>query len=325
MTKAVRVHAYGGPEALRWDDVQVGAPGEGEVRIRQTAIGLNFIDVYQRTGLYPQPSLPFIPGNEGAGVVMAVGPGVTEFKPADRVAYAMAVGAYAEERLVPADRLVPLPDAISDEVAAAIMLKGMTARYLLRRTYKVARGTTLLLHAAAGGVGLIACQWAAALGATVIGTVGSPEKAALAPANGCTHIINYREEDFVRAVKRLTGGEGVDVVYDSVGKDTFPGSLDCLKPLGMWVSFGQSSGPVPEFKITLLSQKGSLYATRPSLAHYTAKRADLLAAARELFDMVSSGKVKVSVNQTYKLADAARAHSDLETRATTGSTVLVVS
>jgi NADPH:quinone reductase len=325
MTKAIRVYAYGGLEALRWEDVPVGAPGDGEVRIRQTAIGLNFIDVYQRTGLYPQPSLPFIPGNEGAGLVMAVGPGVAEFKPGDRVAYAMAVGAYAEERLVPADRLVPLPDAISDEIAAAIMLKGMTAWYLLRRTYKVARETTLLLHAVAGGVGLIACQWAAALGATIIGTVGSPEKAELARANGCTHVINYREEDFVPAVKGLTGGEGVDVVYDSVGKDTFPGSLDCLKPLGMWVSFGQSSGPVPEFKITLLSQKGSLYATRPSLAHYTAKRADLLEAARELFDMVSWGKVTVSVNQTYELSDAARAHRDLEARATMGSTVLVVS
>jgi NADPH2:quinone reductase len=323
MSKAIRVHAYGGPEALKWEEVEVGGPGPGEARIRQTAIGLNFIDVYQRTGFYPQASLPFIPGNEGAGVVTAVGRGVKDLKPGDRVACAMSPGAYAAERLIGADRLVPLPDTIGDKVAASIMLKGMTAQYLLRRTYKVGPGTTLLFHAAAGGVGLIACQWAAALGATVIGTVGSAEKAELARANGCAHVINYREEDFVSAVKRYTEGHGVDVVYDSVGKDTFPGSLDCLKALGMWVSFGQSSGPVPEFKITLLSQKGSLFATRPSLAHYTAKRDDLLTSARELFDVVVSGKVKASVNQTYRLSDAQRAHRDLEARATTGSTVLL--
>lgn len=323
MTKAIRVHAYGGPEALKWEEVEVGKPGPGEARIRQTAIGLNFIDVYQRSGLYPQSSLPFVPGNEAAGVLVAVGESVDDLKPGERVAYAMGPGGYAEERLIAADRLVPLPDAIGDDVAASIMLKGMTAQYLLRRIYKVGRGTTLLFHAAAGGVGLIACQWAAALGATVIGTVGSKEKAELARANGCAHVINYREEDFVAMVKRYTGGEGVDVVYDSVGKDTFPGSLDCLKPFGMWVSFGQSSGPVPEFKITLLMQKGSLFATRPSLNHYTARRDDLLETARDLFEAVTSGKVKVSVNQTYPLSAAARAQQDLEARATTGSTVLL--
>jgi len=323
MTHAIRVHRYGGPEALNWEEVEVGEPGPGEVRLRQTAIGLNYIDVYSRTGFYPQPSLPFIPGMEGAGVVTAVGEGVKDLKVGRRVAYAGQIGAYAEERLVPADRVVRLPTGVSDEVAASIMLKGMTAQYLLRRTYKVDPETTLLFHAAAGGVGLIACQWAASLGATVIGTVGSSGKALIARAHGCTHVINYREEDFTTMVKAYTKGQGVDVVYDSVGKDTFPASLDCLKPLGLWVSFGQASGPVPEFRITLLSQKGSLFATRPSLGNYTATRKDLVATANDLFDVVSSGKVKVAVNQTYPLAEAARAHRELEARLTTGSTVLL--
>jgi len=323
MTQAIRVHAYGGPEALKWEVIEVGTPGPGEVRVRQTAIGLNYIDVYSRTGFYPQPSLPFIPGVEAAGVITAIGEGVKDLKVGRRVAYAGPIGAYAEERLIAADRVVRLPAGLSDEVAASIMLKGMTAQYLLRRTYEVGPETTLLFHAAAGGVGLIACQWAASLGATVIGTVGSAGKALIARAHGCTHVINYREDDFVTMVKAYTKGQGVDVVYDSIGKDTFPASLDCLKPLGMWVSFGQASGPVPEFKITLLSQKGSLYATRPSLHHYTASRKDLVAAANDLFDVIGSGKVKVSVNQTYPLAKAARAHQDLEARLTTGSTVLL--
>ena len=323
MTQAIRVHAYGGPEVLAWEKIEVGEPGPGEVRIRQTAIGLNYIDVYSRTGFYPQASLPFIPGMEGTGVVTAVGQGVKDLKLGRRVAYAGQIGAYAHERLIAADRVVRLPAEVSDEIAASIMLKGMTAQYLLRRTYEVGPETTLLFHAAAGGVGLIACQWAASLGATVIGTVGSAGKALIARAHGCTHVINYREEDFVTMVKAFTKGQGVDVVYDSIGKDTFPASLDCLKPLGMWVSFGQASGPVPVFKITLLSQKGSLYATRPSLGNYTATRKNLVATANDLFDVVGSGKVKVTVNQTYPLAEAARAHRDLEARLTTGSTVLL--
>jgi len=323
MTHAIRVHEHGGPEVLKWERIEVGDPGPGEVKIRQTAIGLNFIDVYHRTGVYPQPSLPFIPGSEGAGVVTAVGLGVRDLKVGRHVAYAGVTGAYAEQRLVPADRVVKIPKGITDEIAASIMLKGMTAQYLLRRTYEVGGGTTLLFHAAAGGVGLIACQWAASLGATVIGTVGSAGKALIARAHGCDYVINSRKEDFVAKVKDCTRSVGVDVVYDSVGKDTFPGSLDCLKPLGMWVSFGQSSGPVPEFNIALLSQKGSLFATRPSLAHYTATRKDLVATANDLFEAVADGKVKVAVNQTYALADAAKAHRDLESRMTTGSTVLV--
>jgi NADPH:quinone reductase len=323
MTQAIRVYAYGGPEALKWEKVEVGAPGPGEVRIRQTAIGLNYIDVYARTGFYPQPSLPFIPGVEGAGIITAVGEGVKDLKVGRRVGYAGPSGAYTEERLIAADRVVRLPAGLSDEVGASIMLKGMTAQYLLRRTYKVGAQTTLLFHAAAGGVGLIACQWAASLGATVIGTVGSAGKALIARAHGCTQVINYREEDFVTMVKAYTKGQGVDVVYDSIGRDTFPASLDCLKPLGLWVSFGQASGPVPEFKITLLSQKGSLFATRPSLANYTTTRKDLVATANDLFEVVGSGKVKVSVNQTYPLAEAPRAHQDLEARLTTGSTVLL--
>jgi NADPH2:quinone reductase len=323
MSHAIRVHEYGGPDVLKWDEVAVGAPGPGEVKIRQTAIGLNFIDIYQRTGLYPQPSLPFIPGNEAAGVITAVGEGVRDLKVGRRVAYAGPIGAYAEERLIAADRVVKIGDGVSDETAAAIMLKGMTAQYLLRRTYKVGRDTTLLFHAAAGGVGLIACQWAAALGATVIGTVGSSGKALIARAHGCDYVINLREDDLVAKVKEYTKGKGVDVVYDSIGKDTFPASLDCLKPLGLWVSFGQSSGPVPQFDITLLSQKGSLFATRPSLFAYTASRKDLVETANDLFDIVGKGKVKIAINQTYPLADAARAQSDLESRRTTGSTVLL--
>jgi NADPH2:quinone reductase len=325
MTHAIRVHAYGGPEALHWDEVEVGEPGPGEVRIRQTAVGLNYIDVYQRTGFYPQASLPFVPGSEAAGVVTAVGESVKDLKVGRRVAYATEIGAYAEERLIAADRVVRLPTTVSDEIAAAIMLKGLTAQYLLRRTYKVGPETTLLFHAAAGGVGLIACQWAASLGATVIGTVGSAGKALIARAHGCSHVINYREEDFVTMVKAYTGGKGVDVVYDSIGKDTFPGSLDCLKPLGMWVSFGQSSGPVPEFKITLLSQKGSLFGTRPSVMHYVASRKDLVVSANELFEAIGSGKIKVQVNQSYPLSEAARAHRDLEGRLTTGPSVLKTS
>ena len=323
MTHAIRVHEYGGPDVLKWEEVKVGEPGPGEVRIKQTAIGLNFIDIYLRTGLYPQPSFPFIPGMEGAGIVTAVGEGVRDLKVGRRVAYAGPVGAYAEERLIAADRVVKIPNGVSDETAAAIMLKGMTAQYLLRRTYKVERDTTLLFHAAAGGVGLIACQWAHSLGATVIGTVGSAGKALIARAHGCDHVINIREEDLVAKVKDYTKGKGVDVVYDSIGKDTFPASLDCLKPLGMWVSFGQSSGPVPEFKITLLSQKGSLFATRPSLNDYTRSRKDLVATANDLFEVIGEGKVKIAVNQTYPLVEAARAHHDLESRLTTGSTVLL--
>ena len=323
MTHAIRVHEYGGPEVLKWEKAEIGDPGPGEVKIRQTAIGLNYIDVYVRTGLYPQPSLPFIPGMEGAGVVTAVGEGVRDLKVGRRVAYAGPIGAYAEERLIAADRVVKIPAGIGDETAAAIMLKGMTAQYLLRRTYKVDRDTTLLFHAASGGVGLIACQWAASLGATVIGTVGSAGKALIARAHGCAHVINIREEDFVAKVKEYTKGKGVDVVYNSIGKDTFPASLDCLRPLGMWVSFGQASGPVPPFKITLLSQKGSLFATRPSLGTYVETRKDLVATANDLFDVIARGKVRIAVNQTYPLADAEQAHRDLEARLTTGSTVLL--
>jgi NADPH2:quinone reductase len=323
MTHAIRVHDYGGPEILKWEKVEIGDPGPGEVKIRQTAVGLNYIDVYVRTGLYPQASFPFVPGMEGAGVVVGVGEGVRDLKVGRHVAYAGPIGAYTQERLIAADRVVKIPAGIGDETAAAIMLKGMTAQYLLRRTYRVEPNTTLLFHAAAGGVGLIACQWAASLGATVIGTVGSAGKALIARAHGCTHVINIREEDVVAKVKEYTKGKGVDVVYDSIGKDTFPASLDCLKPLGMWVSFGQASGPVPPFKITLLSQKGSLFATRPSLGTYIETRKDLVATANDLFDVLAKGKVRIAVNQTYALADATEAHRDLEARLTTGSTVLL--
>jgi len=324
MTKAIRIHAPGGPEALSWDEVTVGDPGPGEVRLRQTAVGLNYIDVYHRTGLYPLPKMPAVIGMEGAGVVEAAGAQVTDLKVGDRVAYAAPPpGAYAQERLMPADRLIKLPDAIDDRQAAAMMLQGMTVCYLIRRTYPVKKGDTVVFHAAAGGVGLIACQWLKHLGVTVIGTVGSAEKAALAKAHGCTHTINYRTEDVAARVREITGGEGVPVVYDSVGKDTFEGSLKCLRPLGLMVGFGNASGPVPPFELGRLAAMGSLYITRPTLMTYTAKRADLVAIAKELFDVVISGAVKIEINQTYPLAETAQAHRDLEARKTTGSTILL--
>jgi NADPH2:quinone reductase len=322
MAHAIRVHKTGGPEVLTWENAEAGDPGPGQVRLKQRAIGVNYIDTYQRSGLYKMP-LPFVPGNEGAGEVVAVGPGVTDFKVGDRGAYASVVGGYAEERLIAADRLVKLPDAIDYNTAAAMMLQGMTVRYLLRQTYKVVPGTVMLLHAAAGGVGLIAAQWARHLGAIIIGTVGSDEKAKLAKEAGCTHVVNYKTEDFVKRTKEITGGQGVDVVYDGVGKDTYPASLDCLKPLGLWVSFGNSSGAVQNFDLLSLSTKGSLYATRPTLATYVAKRDDLLANANDLFDVVGKGIVKINVNHTYALKDAAQAHSDLQARKTTGSIVLL--
>jgi NADPH2:quinone reductase len=323
MAHAIRVHAYGGPEALRWEEVAVGDPGPGEVRLRQSAVGLNYIDTYHRTGHYKLASLPAVIGMEGAGTVEAVGPGVTDFKVGDRVAYAGALGGYADERLIAADRLVKLPPGIDEKTAAAMMLQGMTVRYLLRETYRCTAETVMLFHAAAGGVGLIACQWGRAIGATMIGTVGSDEKVRLAKEHGCTHVINYRTEDYVARVKEITKGEGCDVVYDSVGKDTFPSSLDCLKPKGLWVSFGNASGPVPPFEIGILSAKGSLYATRPTVMTYTARRADLLANAADLFDMVDKGAVKIVVNHTYPLREAASAHRDLEARKTAGSVVLI--
>ena len=324
MVKAIRIHKPGGPDALVWDDVEVDAPGPGQVRLKQTAIGLNYIDVYHRTGLYPLPELPTPIGLEAAGVVEAVGEGVTELAVGDRVAYASPpLGAYAEARLMPADRLVKLPDQIDDRHAAAMMLQGMTVQYLIRRTYHVQPGQTVLFHAAAGGVGLIACQWLSRLGATVIGTVGSEEKAKLARAHGCHHTINYREEDFVERVKEITEGAGVPVVYDSVGKDTFDGSLKCLRPFGLLALFGASSGPVPAFDLGRLAALGSLYITRPTLMTYNAQRADLENSAAELFDAVLTGAVKIEVNQTYPLKDAAQAHRDLEARKTTGSTVLL--
>ena len=323
MPYAIRVHQTGGPDVMKWESVEVGAPGQGQVRLKQHAVGVNYIDTYQRSGLYKMP-LPFVPGNEGAGEVVAVGPGVTDFKVGDRGAYAGAVGSYADERLMPADRLVKLPDAIDYKTGAAMMLQGMTVRYLLRQTYKVVPGTTMLLHAAAGGIGLIAAQWARHLGASaIIGTVSSDDKAKLAKEAGCTHVIDYRTEDFVKRTKEITNGQGVDVVYDGVGKDTFPGSLDCLKPLGLWVSFGNASGPVPPFEVNILQGKGSLYATRPTLQTYVAKRADLLANAGELFDVVGKGIVRINVNHTYPLKNAAQAHRDLEGRKTTGSIVLL--
>jgi len=324
MPKAIRIHEYGGPEVLRWEEVEAGDPGPGQLRVRHAAVGLNYIDIYHRTGLYPLPSLPWTLGMEGAGRVEAVGEGVTEFKAGDRVAYASPpVGAYAEVRLMPADRVVALPDAIDDPTAAAMMLQGMTAQYLLRRTYRVQPGDTILLHAAAGGVGLIASQWARHLGATVIGTVGSDEKAELARAHGCHHVIVYSRENFTQRVRDITGGQGVAAVYDSVGQATFMGSLDCLRRLGMMISFGNASGPVPPFDPGILAAKGSLFLTRPSLMAYTAERADLLVSAAELFEVVASGAVKIEVNQTYPLAETARAHRDLEARKTTGSTVLL--
>ena len=324
MVKAIRIHRTGGPDAMRWEDVEVGPPGPGEIRIRHEAVGLNYIDVYFRTGLYPAPSLPFSPGMEGAGVVEAVGEGVDSLAVGDRVAYAAPpVGSYAEERLMPADKVVKVPPGIEPRQAAAMMLQGMTVEYLLRRTYPVQSGETILFHAAAGGVGLIACQWARHLGATVIGTVSSDEKAELARAHGCDHPIVYTREDFTERVRELTDGAGVPVVYDAVGRDTFAGSLDCLRPRGMLVSFGQSSGKIDPFDIGILSAKGSLYVTRPTLMTYTASRADLERSAQALFDVVAGGAVRITVNQTFPLAEAANAHRALESRRTTGSTILV--
>ncbi|MET0217589.1 MAG: quinone oxidoreductase [Burkholderiales bacterium] len=323
MAKAIRIHQTGGPEVMQFEEVEVGAPGEDQARIRHTAIGINYIDTYHRTGLYPL-QLPAGIGLEGAGVVEAVGPGVTDIQPGDRVAYAGGpVGAYSTERVIPADRLVKPPDGITAQQAAGMMLKGMTVQYLIRRTYRVQSGDTVLFHAAAGGVGLIACQWLKALGARVIGTVGSDEKAALARAHGCEFPVVYTREDFVARVKEITGGKGVPVVYDSVGKDSFMRSLDCLQPRGIVVLFGNSSGAVPPFELGILAQKGSLYLTRPTLMTYTARREDLLATAADLFDAVISGKVKIEVSRTYPLADAQQAHRDLESRKTTGSLVLI--
>ena len=324
MVAAVRVHKVGGPEVLTFEEIEIGAPGQGQIRVKQHACGVNFIDTYFRMGMYPSPvGLPFVAGNEAAGEVTTVGPGVTEFKVGDRVAYVVALGCYAAERLVPADRAVKLPSNISYEQAAAMMLKGMTAEYLLRRTFKVEKGMNVLMHAAAGGVGLILCQWANSLGANVIGTVGSKDKAALAKANGCHHTILYRDEDFVARVKEITGGKMCEVVYDGVGKATFPASLDCLKTLGVFVSFGSASGQIDAFNINILQTKGSLYATRPTLNTYAAKRQDLLAIANDLFNMVGSGKVKIPVNQKYALKDARKAHDDLQNRKTTGSSILL--
>ncbi|AOJ25429.1 quinone oxidoreductase family protein [Burkholderia seminalis] len=323
MPKAIRYDQPGGPEVMKWVDVDVGEPQAGEVRIRQHAVGLNYIDVYFRTGLYPQP-LPGGLGMEAAGEVTAVGDGVTAFKVGDRVAYVgQPPGAYAQERVMPVGRLVKLPDGISYDDAASVMLQGLTAHYLLRRTYPVKAGDTILIHAAAGGVGLLVCQWAKALGATVIGTVGSDEKAALAKAHGCDHPIVYTRENFTQRVKEITHGAGVPVVYDSIGKDTYIGSLDCLAPLGYFVSFGNASGPLPPIDSKEFSSRGSLFFTRPTLFSYIAKRADLESAAAELFDVILSGKVKTSINQRYPLAEVGRAHAELEARKTTGSTILV--
>lgn len=324
MSKAIKIQANGGPEVMSYEQNDPGKPGAGQVLVRHTAIGLNFLDVYYRSGLYPAPAgFPLIPGNEAAGVVVEIGEGVEGLKQGDRVAYVGPLGAYSEERVIAASVLVKIPDGVGDEQAAAMMLKGMTAEYLLRRTFPVKPGDTVLYHAAAGGVGLIFGQWAKHLGATVIGTASSPEKIELAKAHGFDHVINYRETDFVPAVKEITGGKLCDVVYDSVGKDTFPGSLDCLRPRGLFVSFGQSSGPIPPFNMALLSQKGSLFATRPTIFSYNAKREDLEASAKALFDVVASGAVKIEINQRYALRDAAKAHADLEARKTMGTSILI--
>jgi NADPH:quinone reductase len=322
MAKAVRYHTTGGPEVLQLDEMQVGQPGAGQARIRHTAIGVNFIDTYQRSGLYPMP-LPSVAGNEGAGVVEAVGPGVAHVRPGDRVAYTNQVGSYCDVRLVQADRLVKVPEGINDEAAASMMLKGMTVQYLIHRTYAVKPGETVLWHAVAGGVGLIACQWLNALGVTVIGTVGSDEKAALAKVHGCHHVVVYTRENFVERVKELTGGKGVPVVYDSVGKSTWEGSLDCLRPRGLMVSFGNASGAVPPFSVGILSAKGSLYVTRPTLGSYIPSRGELEETAGSLFEIVKSGKVKIETTGRYPLAEAQQAHRDLEGRKTTGSIVLL--
>jgi NADPH:quinone reductase len=324
MVAAVRVHKVGGPEVLTYEQIDVPAPAAGQVRVKQHAIGVNFVDVYFRIGLYPAPGgLPFVAGNEAAGEVVEVGPGVSDFKRGDRVAYVQGPGCYAAERNVPADRVVKLPAGISYEQAAGMMLKGLTAQYLLRRTFKVEKGMNVLMHAAAGGVGLLLCQWAKHLGATVIGTVGSKQKAELARSNGCDHTILYRDEDFIARVKEITAGKLCDVVYDGIGKATFPGSLDCIRPLGMFVSFGSASGQIEAFNINILQAKGSLFATRPTLNTYAAKREDLLAMSADLFAVVGSGAVKIPINQTYPLRDAAKSHRDLESRATTGSSILI--
>jgi NADPH2:quinone reductase len=324
MVKAIQITAAGGPEVLRWTDVALGKPGKGEVLLKNEAVGLNFIDIYHRKGTYAIPSYPSGIGLEGAGVIEAVGPGVREFKVGDRVAYCQGpLGAYSEARVMPADKLVKLPKSIDFKTAAAIMLKGMTSQYLLRRTYRVKKGDTIVVHAAAGGVGLMMCQWAKALGATVIGTVGNAEKATLAKAHGCKYPLVLGEGSFAKRVREITKGEGVAVVYDSIGKDTFMDSLDCLRPLGVMALFGASSGPVPPMDLGLLAAKGSLYVTRPGLMTYVAKRSDLLATARDLFKVVSDKTVKVRINQTYALKDAAQAQADLESRKTTGATVLM--
>ena len=323
MPHAIQVHETGGPDVMRLEEVSIGDPGPGEARIRHAAVGLNYIDVYFRMGLYPAPSLPFSPGMEGAGEILSLGEGVADLAVGDRVAYAGSLGAYAEERIIPADRLVRIPDAVSDVTAASMMLQGMTVQYLLKSSYPVKAGDLVLFHAAAGGVGLIACQWAKHLGATVIGTVGSDEKAELARAHGCDHPIVYTRESVVERVRELTGGAGVPVVYDSVGKDTFSDSLDCLRPAGTMVSFGQASGSIPPFDIGMLGAKGSLFLQRPSLMTYTTRRENLLAMAEDLFDVVGSGAVRIRTNQTFPLADAPQAHRALEGRRTTGSTVLL--
>jgi NADPH2:quinone reductase len=322
MAKTIRIHAFGGPEVLTVEDVALAAPGPGEVRIRQRAVGLNFIDIYQRQGVYPN-ALPLVLGNEAAGEVVAIGPDVTEFAPGDRVAYGTALGAYAEERNVLARLLVHLPEAISDEVGAVMMLKGLTAQYLLRQTYKVMPGDTILVHAAAGGVGLFLCQWGHALGATVIGTAGSPEKCELARQHGADHCIDYRQEDFAARVKEITGGALCNVVYDAIGKATFPASLDCLRPLGMFASYGAASGTIEAFDINLLARKGSLFATRPSLFTYAAKREALVAMTEDLVSAIAAGSVRPEIHARYPLAEVAEAHRALEARETTGSTILV--
>ncbi len=323
MTKAIQIDEPGPPSAMKWREVPLGKPEAGDVLVRHGAVGLNYIDVYHRSGLYPLP-MPQTLGMEAAGTIEATGSGVKDLKPGDRVAYATApLGAYSESRLIPADRVIKIPKEIDDETAAAMMLQGMTAQYLLRETYKVEKDDTILIHAAAGGVGLIVCQWAKLLGATVIGTVGTKQKADLAAAHGCDHPIVYTEQDFVERVKEITKGEGLPVVYDSIGKDTFPGSLDCLRPRGLFVSFGNASGPIAAFDTGILAAKGSLYITRPSLPHYTGTRTDLVKCASDLIRVVESGAVKIEVNQTYALKDAAAAHRDLEARKTTGSTVLI--
>ena len=323
MAKAIRFHKAGGPEVLQVDDVAVGEPGAGQIRIRHTAVGVNFLDTYQRSGLYPMP-LPQTGGNEGAGVVDAVGAGVTDLKVGDRVTYTGLIGAYCEQRLVPADRMVKIPDGISDEQAASMLLKGLTVHYLIHSTYAVKSGETVLWHAAAGGVGLIACQWLKAKGVTVIATAGSDEKCALALSHGATHVINYSKDNFTAKVKELTGGKGVPVVYDSVGKSTWEGSLDCLQPRGLMVSFGNASGPVAPVNLGILSAKGSLYVTRPTLGTYIAARAELVQRANDLFEMVKSGKIKIETTAKYKLTDAVKCHQDLEARKTTGSVILTV-